>query len=128
MMATPNDWDVSAVQMRLRSFADDRDWDQFHSPKNLAMALSVEAAELLEIFQWLTPQESAELTPDQRLHLEEELADVLIYAIRLADVAAVSLPDVVDRKIERNELKYPVEDSRGNAERRRAPEARDAPL
>jgi NTP pyrophosphatase (non-canonical NTP hydrolase) len=73
--------DIEAIRNQLRSFAADRDWDQFHTPKNLSSALSVEAAELLEIFQWLTPEESATLDESQRQRVTEEVADILIFAV-----------------------------------------------
>jgi dCTP diphosphatase len=106
---------VSGVQHRLREFAAARDWDQFHSPKNLAMALTGEVGELVELFQWLTERESASLSADQRLEVEEEVADILIYVLRLADQLDISVPDVIGRKLELNEIRYPVDESRGNA-------------
>jgi dCTP diphosphatase len=109
---------MSAIQDFARRFADfaaARDWDQFHSPKNLAMALSVEAAELLEHFQWLTEEQSRELSPAKRTAVEEELADVFIYLVRLADTLEVDLLAAADRKMRINAQKYPVEKARGNA-------------
>jgi len=106
---------VAEVQRRLREFAAARDWDQFHSPKNLAMALIGEAGELAEVFQWLTERESSSLSAEQRLAVEEEVADTLIYILRLADRLNISIRDVIDRKLELNEVRYPVEESRGNA-------------
>lgn len=99
---------------RLRRFADERDWDQFHAPKNLAMALIVEAAELAEEFQWLSPAESAEPDEERRQRIEAEMADVLIYLVRLADKLDVDLPAAVSAKIAENEFKYPAERVRGN--------------
>lgn len=93
---------------RLRQFASDRDWDQFHTPKNLAMALSVEASELVEIFQWLTPDESATvMSGDEADHVREELADILIYLVRVADVLGVDLVESAGSKIDRNEQRFP---------------------
>lgn len=99
----------------LREFAAARDWDQFHSPRNLATALAVEAAELLEPFQWLTEAEAAELSPDTRAAVEQEMADVLLYLVRLADRLGVDLEQAAFAKIARNAEKYPVEKSRGSA-------------
>jgi NTP pyrophosphatase (non-canonical NTP hydrolase) len=105
------------VQLRdaLREFAAARDWDQFHSPRNLASALVVEAAELLEPFQWLTDEESRNLPPSTRAAVEQELADVLLYLIRLADTLDVDLAEAARAKIVRNGEKYPVERSRGSS-------------
>jgi NTP pyrophosphatase (non-canonical NTP hydrolase) len=108
-------WDLAAVRERLRTFTAERDWEQFHSPKNLAMALAGEAGELLEIFQWLTDEQSRELSVDDRARVSAEIADVLIYLVRLADVLEVSLPEAVEAKLAENERKYPVELAKGNA-------------
>lgn len=107
----------SLLQLRdaLRAFAAERDWDQFHSPRNLATALSVEAAELLEPFQWLTDEQSRRLPPDARAAVEQELADVLLYLVRLADKLDVDLAAAARAKIARNAEKYPVEKSRGSS-------------
>lgn len=99
---------------RLRAFADERDWRQFHAPKNLAAALSVEAAELLEHFQWLGEDASRHLTPEQLAPVREELADVLIYLVRLADELGIDLASAARDKIQLNARKYPVEKSRGS--------------
>lgn len=107
--------DLISLTQRLREFADARDWDQFHSPKNLAMALSVEAAEIVEHFQWLSEEQSNNLPEDARLKVEAELADTLIYLVRLADKLDIDLLNAAQRKIEVNEQKYPVEKARGNA-------------
>lgn len=101
----------------LRAFAADRDWNQFHSPKNLAIALSVEAAELLEHFQWLREENSTSLPPERQAKVREELADVLLYLIRLADKLDVDLGDAAREKIEINAAKYPVEKSRGSSKK-----------
>jgi dCTP diphosphatase len=101
----------------LRRFAEDRDWDQFHSPKNLATALSVEAAELLEQFQWLTEEQSRNLSADSRDKVAEEMADVLVYLIRLADKLNINLLSATKGKIEKNANKYPVDKARGNAKK-----------
>jgi NTP pyrophosphatase (non-canonical NTP hydrolase) len=99
----------------LRAFAAERDWDQFHSPRNLATALAVEAAELLEPFQWLNDAQGRELPPETRAAVEEELADVLLYLVRLADKLDVDLAAAARAKIVRNGEKYPVEKARGSS-------------
>lgn len=99
--------DISALQQRLRRFADDRNWQPYQTPKNLAMAMTVEAAELLEIFQWLTPEQSLQLTEDQRRHLGEELSDVLLYLVQIADHGGVDLEGAVERKLAMNAVKHP---------------------
>ena len=98
--------EVTALQLRLREFADARDWEQFHSPKNLAMALAGEAGELLEIFQWLSETQSSDLDDDDRARAAEEIADIQIYLLRLADVLGVSMSAAVADKIADNERKY----------------------
>ena len=113
---------LSALKQRLREFAQARDWDQFHAPKNLAVALSVEAAELVEHFQWLTEQESARLSREVRQQVALEMADVFIYLLRLADKLDIDLVSAAWRKIGLNEKKYPADEVRGKAGRRsRAP-------
>ena len=99
---------------RLRKFTAERDWEQFHSPKNLAAALIVEAAELLEHFQWLTEDASKALTEQQRPQVAEEMADVLIYLIRLADELDIDLLEAAREKIKKNALKYPADKARGS--------------
>ena len=106
---------LRALQLRLAAFAAARDWEQFHSPKNLAMALSVEAAELVEEFQWLTEQQSRELDAERRERVRLELADVFIYLLRLADRLDVDLVRAADDKIAQNERKYPAQRVRGDA-------------
>jgi dCTP diphosphatase len=107
--------DLAELKLRLRAFVTERDWDQFHSPKNLAMALSVEAAELVEIFQWLTEAESADLDDDRRQRVEAELADILVYLVRIADRLDVDLLQASARKLGENARKYPAERVRGKA-------------
>ncbi len=108
---------LDALRERLAAFAAARDWDQFHSPKNLAMALIAEAAELVEHFQWLTEAQSRDLPPATRDAVAEELADILIYLIRTADKLEVDLLEAAWAKIGRNEERYPVERVRGSARR-----------
>src|ERR1700730_14029632 len=105
----PGDLPTNALQSRLREFASSREWDKFHTPKNLAMALAGEAGELLEVFQWLTPEESRQLSSDPvgQSRVAAELADILIYALRMADVLGVDLAAAVSSKIELNETRYP---------------------
>lgn len=100
---------------RLQRFAVERDWEQFHSPKNLAMALSVEVAEIAEHFQWLTEAQSQELDPAKSEKVAEELADALIYLVRLADRLGIDLHDATEKKLARNAEKYPAERVRGSA-------------
>jgi dCTP diphosphatase len=107
--------DLEQLKHRLREFVAERDWEQFHSPKNLAMALSVEVAELVEQFQWLTEQQSHELDADRRRKVEDELADVLVYLVRIADRLEVDLLAVTARKLEQNASKYPADKVRGQA-------------
>jgi dCTP diphosphatase len=99
----------------LREFVAERDWDQFHSPKNLAIALSVEAAELLEHFQWLKEEESLRLGEERLRQVGEEMADVLLYLIRLADKLGVDLNRAAVDKLALNARKYPVSGSRGHS-------------
>ena len=106
---------LDKIKLRLRRFADERDWDQFHSPKNLAMALIVEAAELVEHFQWLTEKQSQTLPADKLAEVEQEIADIQIYLIRLADKLGVDIDKAVSAKIKLNEKKYPAEKVRGKA-------------
>ncbi len=109
--------DLIKVNALIEEFIAQRDWDQFHSLKNLVMALSVESSELLEIFQWLTEEESRSLKDDpvKKQRLEEEVADVFVYLMRIVSKADINLEEVVLRKISANAEKYPVELSRGKA-------------
>jgi NTP pyrophosphatase (non-canonical NTP hydrolase) len=108
------DKDLSKLRAAIRQFATERDWDQFHSPKNLAMALGAEAGELLEQFQWLTEPESSDPNPKKRQAIADELADILIYLIRLADKLDIDLIEAAFTKIEKNAEKYPAELVRGS--------------
>jgi len=109
--------DIQTLRLRLREFADVRDWNQFHSPKNLSMALSVEVAELVEHFQWLTEEQSKNLPQDKLDEVSSELADTLLYLVRLADKLDIDLMTAAQKKIELNGQKYPVDQSRGNAKK-----------
>jgi len=108
---------LTQLRDALRKFAEERDWDQYHSPKNLASALSVEAAELLERFQWLTEDQSRKLPPEELQKVREEMADVLNYLVRLADKLDVNLLEAAREKIELNAQKYPVDKARGSAKK-----------
>ena len=102
---------MEEVLQRLRQFRDARDWKQFHNPKDLALALSIEASELLEVFLWKRPEEADEEK------VREELADVLAYALQLADTYGFDVREIVFDKIQKNERKYPMEKSTGPAEK-----------
>ena len=107
--------ELESIANELRRFTADRDWDQFHSPKNLATALAVEAAELLEPFQWLTDEQSRNLTPAQVAATRDEIADVFTYLVLLADKLGVDLLEAAGDKIRRNAEKYPVAKSKGSS-------------
>ncbi len=115
-----NQADLTMLRDKLRAFAAERDWEQFHSPKNLSMALMVEAAELMEHFQWLTEAQSAELPPDDRQAVGEELADILLYLVRLSDRLGIDLRAAALHKLEKNAARYPAEQVRGSAKKRPA--------
>ena len=108
---------LNQLKKRLRQFAAERDWDQFHSPKNLSMALIAEAAELVEHFQWLTEDQSQTLASDKLAEVELELADIQLYLIRLADKLNVDLLAAVDKKLALNEQKYPADKVRGSSKK-----------
>ena len=106
--------EIESLRNQLRAFAAERDWDQFHSPKNLASALAVEAAELLENFQWLTETESQQLPPEALTAVRAEVADVLLYLIRISDKLGIDLIAAAKAKIILNAAKYPVDKARGS--------------
>ncbi|MGD9870384.1 MAG: nucleotide pyrophosphohydrolase [Thauera sp.] len=108
---------LDELREAMRRFTSARDWGQFHTPKNLAMALAGEAGELIEHFQWLTPEQSARLPDDTRAEVALEMADVLLYLVRLADVLDIDLADAARRKIRMNDTRYPVERARGRADK-----------
>lgn len=112
-----NDASTTVIELRelVRRFVDERDWRQFHTPKNLAMSISIEAAELMEHFQWLTPEQSAAAAsdPEKRHAVGEELADVVCYALALANVLDLDLADCVAKKMVRNAAKYPAGEFQG---------------
>jgi dCTP diphosphatase len=108
---------IPDLKITLRAFAEERDWEQFHSPKNLSMALAGEAGELLEHFQWLTEDESRSLVNDtaRLAKVSEEVADIMIYVVRICDKLNINLESAVEAKIRANASKYPVSLSKGNA-------------
>ena len=110
---------VAKLEQALAEFSRERDWDQFHTPKNLVMALTGEVGELNEIFQWMSNEEALEAgrTPATAEHVGEELADVLLYLVRLSSVLGVNLNDAVVDKLAKNALKYPVEKVRGSSQK-----------
>jgi NTP pyrophosphatase (non-canonical NTP hydrolase) len=109
--------EMKELVIELRKFAEERDWAQFHSPKNLAMALSVEVAEIVEIFQWLTQEESRNLTPEKLEKVQQEIADVMIFLTNLADKLGIDPLAAAKEKIEKNRIKYPVERAKGTAKK-----------
>lgn len=112
---TEESGEFSRLRDLVRVFVDERDWDQFHTPKNLSAALSVEAAELLEHFQWLQHGRADELGPEKLVQVRHEMADVLVYLVRLADKLDVDLVAAVEEKMVLNRAKYPAELVRGDA-------------
>ena len=110
--------EFAELARRLREFARERDWEQFHTPRNLAASVAIEAAELQEVFQWLTDDQSATLTAEQLGAARQELADVAIYLIRLADRLDVDLVTAINQKIEDNTRRYPADLVRGHSEKR----------
>ena len=108
---------INQLTQKLRDYADARDWQQFHSPKNLAMALSVEAAELVEIFQWLTEAQSQELSTEQRQQTEHEIADIFLYLLRMSDRLNIDIVEAAKKKILVNEKRYPAEIVRGSSKK-----------
>ncbi len=111
--------DITALKEKILAFAKDRDWEQFHSPKNLAMALNVEASELLEIFQWLTQEQSLHISkdPEKFQAVKDELADIFVYLVRIAGVLDINLSQEIESKMKKNAAKYPVGKAKGNAKK-----------
>jgi len=110
---------IRELQERQRIFAKERDWEQFHTPKNLVMALSGEVGELTEVFQWLTEEQSRSVIDDPKKmkQAEEEVADIFLYLIRLADKLGIDIIEAASDKIKKNEQKYPIEKSYGSAKK-----------
>ena len=109
--------DLEAIQKKILSFRNERDWAQFHDPKNLAEALSIEAGELLENFLWKTTEQSRNLTAEELKNVKEELADIFIFLTYLSEEYKIDLLDEVKRKVEINEAKYPVGKAKGSAKK-----------
>ncbi len=112
--------DITEFKARLNKFAEERDWRQFHNPKNLAMATAVEASELLEIFQWLTPEESESLgslnrEDERKVAVANEVSDIVMYCLRLCDILNINLQEALEAKFIENQKKYPPEKCRGSA-------------
>jgi len=105
---------LEVITQRIREFRDARDWAQFHNPKEMAIAISIEASELLEHFLWKTPEESLERVTNKSEEIEDEIADIAIYLFELADNLEINLIDAMDRKIRKNDAKYPAEKARGS--------------
>ena len=110
---------LADLKARVLAFARERDWEQFHAPKNLSMALAAEAGELMEHFLWTTPGESQAVArePAKRRKIEDELADVVIYALEFANVAGMDVAAAIERKMAENAKKYPIEKSRGRSDK-----------
>ena len=104
---------VDDLRQLVRQFVDERDWKKFHSPKNLSMALTIEAGELMEHFQWITPEESRDRNQEQRVAIGEELADVMCYLLAIANEMNIDVTSTLNRKMELNRKKYPVEEIKG---------------
>ena len=109
--------DIFDIQNQLKEFAYERDWEQFHTPKNIAMALSVESSELVEIFQWLKPEESQQPNKKQLELINSEVADIAMYLLRFCDLLDVNLEKAIQEKLVKNAEKYPVTLSKGNAKK-----------
>tara|TARA_B100001063_G_scaffold11863_1_gene9232 strand:+ start:1249 stop:1596 length:348 start_codon:yes stop_codon:yes gene_type:complete len=105
--------DMQNIEKIIKDFSKQRDWDKFHNPKNISMALNVEASELLEIFQWLDFEQAANLDKDKHQHAKEEIADIAVYLIRMCMTLNINLEDAIKEKMKLNELKYPLIDENG---------------
>jgi len=107
---------IHGMKEKVKEFCDARDWDQFHNAKELAIALSIEVSELLEIFRWKTPQEVEDLFKNEKKKedIQDEMADVLYFLVRIAQIYDIDLTDALDKKMEKNEQKYPVEKAKGS--------------
>ena len=109
--------EFDALKEKIRKFVADRDWDQYHTPKNLSMALIAECGELVEHFQWLTEAESADIPPEGLEEISHEIADVFVYLLRLSDKLGIDMVEAVNRKMLLNEEKYPADEVRGSAKK-----------
>ena len=108
---------LKSLKVKLEEFNKERDWDQFHAPKNIAMALSVEASEIVEIFQWMQEEESFELDTGEKERLEEELGDVFLYLQLLASKYDIDLLEAAKKKLAKNKEKYPIEKAKGSSKK-----------
>ena len=106
--------DLQNIKQIIKEFSQQRDWDKFHNPKNLAMALSVETSELVEIFQWLDLEQAQNLQGEKKEHLKEEIADIAVYLLRICMAYDINLEDAILSKMKKNEKKYPLYDEEGN--------------
>jgi NTP pyrophosphatase (non-canonical NTP hydrolase) len=107
--------DIKKLQEQIKEFCKDRDWDQFHTPKNIAASISIEASELLQLFQWAQGAKWSELQDKElKKEVEEELADVLIYLLRFSDLSGIDIEKVIEEKLIKNENKYPISKSKGS--------------
>ncbi len=109
--------DLNKIKEIINKFSEDRDWDQFHSPKNLSMALAVEASELLEIFQWMTEEDSYDLDELKQQEVKEEIADIAVYLLRVCMKLDIDLEDAIVEKMKKNEQKYPVAKVKGSSKK-----------
>lgn len=109
--------ELQELQAALRRFAEERDWQQFHTPKNLAASISIEAGELLEQFQWLTDEQSSQLTPERSAQISHEIADVLLYLLQLSDKLGIDPIEAARQKLEINAAKYPADRARGSSKK-----------
>jgi NTP pyrophosphatase (non-canonical NTP hydrolase) len=105
---------LNDLRARINAFVEEREWDQFHTPKNLAMAMIVEAAEVVEHFQWDAAEESATLSAERKIEVGHELADTFVYLLRIAEVCGIDLIAAANTKIDLNAIKYPVEKAKGS--------------
>ena len=105
---------IDALRARVNEFVEERDWTQFHSPKNLAMAMIVEAGEVVEHFQWMTEQESKDLDDEKKAQVGQELSDTFVYLLRIAEVCGIDLIEAANKKIDLNAKKYPVDKAKGS--------------
>lgn len=119
MAFTDSSTTVAEIKTRVLAFARERDWEQFHAPKNLSMALAAEAGELMEHFLWATPEASRTIASDaaKRKKIEEELADVVIYALEFANMTGIDVAAVIETKMAANAAKYPVEKAKGRSDK-----------
>lgn len=109
--------DVKRITEKIKEFRDERDWMQFHDSKNMAVSIILEASELLEHFQWKTVQEVEEYSKKNHGEIKDEIADIALYLFELADNLGVDLIDAMEKKLEKNRIKYPVEKAKGNAKK-----------